>query len=182
MVCAYNVVRALLAVGGQAAIVPLITGQNLVSHDTSALQTRQGEPWESDNVDLVGRQTRRRADAIVDSKFYVGQMPVPIVLSLVDDHSEHFDHNVVYPLNVSAGVGMMGACSKLVHTQQLKYSLLKVGAELCSLLSESMVRGRPRKGMYCFTRILAVPSVVNSPAVTGNMSTRRLNRSVNSRM
>ena len=36
--------------------------------------------------------------------------------------------------------------------------------------------------MYWFTRILAVPSPVNSAAVTGNMSARRLKRSANSKM
>ena len=44
-----------------------------------------------------------------------------------------------------------------------------------------MVRGHPYKGMYWVTRILAVPCGVNSTAVTGNMSARRLKRSVNSR-
>ena len=74
-------------------------------------------------MDLGGRQTRRRTDGIVVSELYVGQMQVPIVLSLVDDHSQHLDHRVVYPLNAPVTVGMIGACSKLVHTQQLIYSL-----------------------------------------------------------
>ena len=50
-------------------------------------------------MDLVGCQTRRRANGIVVSEFYEGQMQVPIVLSLVDDHSQHLGHSVVYPLN-----------------------------------------------------------------------------------
>ena len=118
-----NVFRALLPVGGQVAIGQVVTGQTLVSHDTSAVENGQGEPWESARVDLVGRQTRRRASGIVVSELYVGQMQVPIVLSLVDDHSQHFGHSVVYPLNAPVTVGMIGACSKLVHTQQLIYSL-----------------------------------------------------------
>ena len=76
-----TVVRALLPVGGQVAIGQVITGQTLVFHDTSAVENRQREPWESAHVDLVGRQTRRRADGVVVSEFYVGQMQVPIVLS-----------------------------------------------------------------------------------------------------
>ena len=123
MLCADNVVRALLPVDIQVAIGQVVTGQTLVSHDTSAVETRQGEPWESAHVDLVGRQTRRRANGIVVSELYVGQRQVPIALSLVDDHIQHLGHSVVYPINTPVTVGMIGACSKLVHTQRLIYSL-----------------------------------------------------------
>ena len=122
VVCANNVVRALLPVGGQVARGQVVAGQTLVSHDASAVESRQGKTWESAHVDLVGRQTRRRADGIVVSDFDVGQMQVPIVLSLVDDHSQHLGHSVVYPLNAPVTVEMMGACSKLAHAQQLMYS------------------------------------------------------------
>ena len=44
-----------------------------------AVENHQGEPWGSAHVDLVGRQTRRRADRVVVSELYVGQMQVPIV-------------------------------------------------------------------------------------------------------
>ena len=126
VVCADNVVCvvcALLPVGGQVAIGQVITGQTLVSHDTSAVENGHVEPWESSQVDLVGRQTRPRADGIVVSGFDVVQMQVPIVLSLVDDHSQHLGHSVVYPLSAPIAVGMIGACSKLGHTQLLIYSL-----------------------------------------------------------
>ena len=93
--CADNVVRALLPVGGHVAIGQVVTGQTLVSHDTSTVKTVSGEPWESAHVDLVGRQTRRRADGVVVSEFYVGQMQVPIVLSLIDNNSQHLGHSVV---------------------------------------------------------------------------------------
>ena len=39
-------------------------------------------------MDLVGREARRRADGIVVSEFDTRKMQVPIVLSLVDDHSQ----------------------------------------------------------------------------------------------
>ena len=123
VVCADNVVRTLLPVGGQGAIGQVVTGQTLVSHDTCAIENRQEEPWESAHVDLVGRQTRRRANGVVVSEFDVGQMQVPVVLSLVDDHSQHLCHSVIYPLNAPVTVGMIGACSKLVYPQQLIYSL-----------------------------------------------------------
>ena len=62
VVCADNVVRALLPVGGQVAIGQVVTGQTLGSHDASAVGNRQGEPWESAHVNLVECQTRRRAE------------------------------------------------------------------------------------------------------------------------
>ena len=64
-------------------------------------------------MDLVGRQTRRRADGIVASEFYVGQKQVPIALSLVDDHSQHLGHSVVCPLNAPVTVAMIGALASL---------------------------------------------------------------------
>ena len=73
MVCADNVVCELLPVGGQVAIGQVVTGQTLMFHDTSAVENRQGETWESAHVDLVGRQTRRPADGIVVGEFYVGR-------------------------------------------------------------------------------------------------------------
>ena len=81
VVCANNVVRALLPVRGQFAMGQVVTGQTLVSQKASAVNNRQGKPWNSARVDLVGRQTRRRADGIVISEFYVGQMQVPIVVT-----------------------------------------------------------------------------------------------------
>ena len=53
--CADKVVRALLPVDGQVAIGQVVTNQTLVSHDTSAVENRHGQPWESAHVDLVGR-------------------------------------------------------------------------------------------------------------------------------
>ena len=40
-----------------------------------------------------------------------------------NDRSHDLGHSVVYPLNASVTVGMIGAGSKLVHTQQLICSL-----------------------------------------------------------
>ena len=121
--CANNVVRALSSVGGQVTIGQVVAGQTLVPHDASAVENRQGEPWESAHVEPVGRQARQRADGIVVSEFYVRQMQVPIVLSLVDDYRQHLGHSVVHPFNAPVTVGMIGTWSKLVHTQQLMYSL-----------------------------------------------------------
>ena len=106
VVCADNVVRALSPICRHVAISEVVKGQTLVSHDTSAVEHRQGKPWESAHVDLVGRQTRRRADGVLVSKFYVGQMQVPIVLSLVDGHCQHLCHSLIHPLNAPVTVRM----------------------------------------------------------------------------
>ena len=94
-----------------------------MSYDASAVENRQGEAWESAHVNHVGCKTRRRADGIFVSEFDVRQMQVPIVLSLVDDRSQHLGHSVVHQLNTPVTVGTIEACSKLAHAQQLVYSL-----------------------------------------------------------
>ena len=50
LVCANIVVRALSSVGGQVAIGQVVTGQTLVSRDTSAVKNSQGETWKSAHV------------------------------------------------------------------------------------------------------------------------------------
>ena len=84
--CLITCEGAFLPVSGQVAIGQVVTAQIVVSHDTSAVENRQGAPWESARVDIVGLQTCRGADVIVLTEFEVGQMQVPIALSLVDDH------------------------------------------------------------------------------------------------
>ena len=95
-------------------------------------------------MDLVGRQTCRCADGIIVIEFDVGQTQVPIILSLADDHSQHLGHSAVYPLNAPVTVGVIGSCRKLVHAQQLLYSLQKLGVELQSVVPEYGVRAPPQ--------------------------------------
>ena len=65
MVFANNIVRALLSVYSQVAVGQVFAGQTLVSRDSGAFENRQRETWKSTHVNLVGGQTRRRADRIV---------------------------------------------------------------------------------------------------------------------
>ena len=51
-----------------------------------------------------------------------------------------------------------------------------------SPLLDKRVEGHPQKGIKRFTKMLAVPSAVNSAAVTANISARRRKRSVKKRM
>ena len=74
MVFANNVVRALLSVRSQVAVGPVVTGRTLMSHDSGAFENRQKETWKSTHVNLVGRQTRRRADGIVEYELDVKEL------------------------------------------------------------------------------------------------------------
>ena len=102
---ANNVVRALLLpVCGQVAIAQVVAGQTLVSRDSSAFQNRQGETWKSTHVNLVERQTRHRTDRTVISKLDVTELQIPVVLSFIDDHSQHLGHSMAHTLNASVAV------------------------------------------------------------------------------
>ena len=101
----------------------MVAGQTLVSRYSGAFENREGETCKPTNVNLVGRQTRRRADRIVVSELDVKELQIPVVLSLVDGHSQRLGHSVVHPLNASVAIWMIGACGKLAHSQQLVYSL-----------------------------------------------------------
>ena len=177
VMCAANVFRALLPVGRLVAIGQVVTGQTLVFHATSAVENRQEEPWECAHVDLVGCQTRRRADGIVVSEFYVGQMQVPIDLFLVDDNSQHLGHDMVHPLNAPVTVRMIVACSNVLHTQQPIYSLCKFGAELQSIVREYGARA-PAQGVSLVHQDISCTLHGELSGSDGNMSARRLKRSV----
>ena len=68
----------------------MVAGQTLVSRYSGAFENREGETCKPTNVNLVGRQTRRRADRIVVSELDVREPQTPVVFSLFDDHSQHF--------------------------------------------------------------------------------------------
>ena len=123
MVFANNIARALLPVYRQVAVCQVVAGQTLVSHDSGAFENHQWETWKSAHVNLVGRQTRRRADRIGVCELDVRELQTPVVLSFVDDHSQHSGHSVVQPLNASVTVWMTGACVKIARCQQLIDSL-----------------------------------------------------------
>ena len=109
---ANNIVRALLSVGSQVEVSQVVEGQNLVYHDSGAFENPQRETWKSTHVNLVGGQTRRSADRIVVCELDATQLHIPVVLSFIDDHSQHLGHSVVHPLYASVTVWMIGACGK----------------------------------------------------------------------
>ena len=148
MVFANNIVCALLSVCNQVAIGHVVAGQTLVSRYSGAFENRQGETWKTTHVNLVGRQTRRRVDRIVVCELAVREPQIPVVLSFVDDHSQHLGHSVVHPFNASVAVRMIRACAKLAHPQLLVYSLRKLGAELQAVVREYGARTPPEGNVF----------------------------------
>ena len=87
MVFANNIVRALLSVCSQVSVGQVVAGQTLVSRDSGEFENRQKEMWKCTHVNLVGRQSRRRADQIVVCEVNVRELQIPVVL-FIDDHSQ----------------------------------------------------------------------------------------------
>ena len=145
---ANNFVRALMSVCSQVSIGQVAAGQALVSRYAGALENRQGGTWKPAYVKLVGRQTRRRADRIVVCELDVREPQIPVVLSFVDDHSQHLGHSVVHPLNAPVAVRTIGACGKLARSQELVYSLCKLGAELQAVIREYGARTPPSGNVF----------------------------------
>ena len=53
------------------------------------------------------------ADGIVVSESHVRQVIIPVILSLVDDHSEHLGHGMIHALDAAVAVRMIGAWSRI---------------------------------------------------------------------
>ena len=88
-VCSPKISFALLSVFCQVAVGRVVADQTLVSRDSGAFENHQRETWMSAHVDLVGCQTRRRADRIAVCELDVRELQVPVVLSFIDNHSQH---------------------------------------------------------------------------------------------
>ena len=79
MVFANNVVHALLSVCSQVAVGQVVADQTRVSHNSGAFENSQRETWKPTHVNLVGRQTRRRADRIVVCELDVRELQIRVV-------------------------------------------------------------------------------------------------------
>ena len=64
---------------------------------------------------LVGGQPGGSTVGVVPDKLHVRQVGIPIILLLVDDHSEHLSHGVVHSLRTAVAVRMIGACCIFAH-------------------------------------------------------------------
>ena len=80
-------VRALLSACSQVAVGQAVTAQTLGSRDSGAFENRRRVTWKSAHVNLVGGQTRRRADRAVVCELDVRKLQILVVVSFIDDHS-----------------------------------------------------------------------------------------------
>ena len=76
---------------------------------------------------LVGGPSGGGTDGIIVGKFHVRQMSIPIILSHIDDHSEHLSHGVIHALDAAVTVRMIGACRNFAHAVQLVDSVRQLG-------------------------------------------------------
>ena len=81
----------------------------------------------------------------------------------------------------SVSAGVVGARGKLMNPEQLVNSGRESSTKLKTIIGQEGGRASPQRKER-LTKMLAVPSAVNSAVVTANMSARRLKRSVNRRM
>ena len=76
---------------------------------------------------------------------------------------------------------MVGAYREFVYIEKFVSGCRKLGADLESL-SDKGFDGYLQKEIKRFTKMLAVPSAVNTAPATANMSARRLKQSVKRRL
>ena len=115
----------------------------------------------------------------------LGAKPVAALTELLYENSticQHLDHRVVYTFPPTVAVRGVGAGGSFADPEKLIYVVRKLGAELDAVVREDVLRGHPQRGIHRLMRMLAVPSAVNSAAVTAFMSARRLKRSVKSKI
>ena len=109
------------------------------------------------------------------------KMRIRVILVFVASHGLYFCHGVVDTIYVAVFTREEVACREFVYTDKLETAVAG-WAQTLNPLSHKRVDGHPPRGVESFAKLLMVPSAVNSAAATGNMSDRRLERSVKSRI
>ena len=99
------------------------------------------------HVHLIEGHPGCGTDGIIVRKFHVRKMSIPIILSLLDNHSEHLSHGVIHALDVAVAVRMIGACCNFVHAVQLADSVRQLGAEMEAVVGEETNRTSPQRGV-----------------------------------
>ena len=77
----------------------MATGKTLVSHDYGVFEHRPRESGMSTHVNLVWRKPRRRAERIVLSELDERELQISVVMSFIDDDSQHLSNYVVRTLH-----------------------------------------------------------------------------------
>ena len=72
-------------------------------------------------------------------------MGMPIILSLVDDHSEHLSHGMIHALDAVVAVRMIGACRNFAQAEELVDSVRQLGAELEAVVGEETNGASPKR-------------------------------------
>ena len=85
---------------------------------------------------LIGGQPGGGTDGIIVSKFHVWQMGIPIILPLVDDHSEHLNHGMIHGLDAAVSVSMIGTSRNFARGEELVNNVRQLGAELEAVVGE----------------------------------------------
>ena len=72
-------------------------------------------------------------------------MSIPIITSLVDDHSEHLSHGMIHALDAAVAVRIIGPCRNFLHAVQLLDSVRQLGAELEAVVGDETNGASPQR-------------------------------------
>ena len=70
-------------------------------------------------MDLVGSSTGCSADRIAVRKFDERELLIPVILELVDHHSQHLGHRVVHTLHPTVAIWLVGAGGNFPNPKEL---------------------------------------------------------------
>ena len=132
-------------------------------------------------MDFVRGEARGRADGVVVGVFDMKKVDVPVVLMFATNHGEHLCHCMVNAFDAAVTARVVGAGREFANAKKLIYGSCQLGTELRSIVGQEGGRESPDRDVR-FTKTLAVPSAMNSAAVTANISARRLKRSAKRRI
>ena len=82
---------------------------------------------------LIGDQLGGDTDR---GKLRVWQVDIPVVLSLVDDHSDRLGHGMIHALDATDVVRMREGCRNFVYAMQLVGSVRQLGENLEAVVGE----------------------------------------------
>ena len=106
---------------------------------------------------FIGGQPGGGTDGIVVSKFHVWPTGIPLILPLVDDHSEHLSHGMIHALEATGVVRRIGTCQNFAGAEDLVNSVRQLGVELEAVVGDKTNGASPEWDVlveYNFNRAL----------------------------
>ena len=94
---------------------------------------------------LIGGRPGGGTDGVIVSKFHVWQMDIPIILPLIDDHSEHLSHGMIHAFDAAVAVRLIGTCRNFARAEELVHSVRQLGAELEAVVGEKTNGASPQR-------------------------------------